>query len=140
MTHRFDRNAHRFGQTSLVVVLLAGFVLNIPSFVAVGALMLALALIAPTWAPQLGLYRVLVRNNILQTAIHDEDPTPHRFAQQVGFGVLAIGTIALAVGNLSVVWAAGLLVATLALINLVTGFCAGCFMYAQIAKFRGGRA
>jgi len=140
MTYRFDRNAQRFGQLSLVVVLLIGYIVNAPAVVLVGAILLASALVAPTWAPQLLLYRTLVRANVLQTAIYDEDPTPHRFAQQVGGSVLAIGTVAWVVGSTSVVWGAVLLVATLALINLITGFCAGCFMYAQIAKLRGGRA
>jgi len=140
MMYRFDRNAQRFGQLSLVVVLLIGFILNMTGIAVVGALMLATALVLPQWAPQLVLYRALVRANMTQTAIYDEDPAPHRFAQQVGFGVLAVGSVAWALGTTAIVWGAVLLVATLALVNLVTGFCAGCFVYAQIAKFRGGQA
>ena len=135
-TFRFDRNALRFGQISLISVLVLGYVLNLPYAIYVGALMLLSALVLPAWAPQLMIYRVFVRNNWTQTAIHDEDPAPHRFAQQMGLGVLVIGTVAAILGSLVIAWAATLVVIALALLNVTTGFCAGCFVYAQIAKLR----
>ena len=82
------------------------------------------------------LYRWFVRNNWTTTAIYDEDPAPHRFAQQMGFGVLVIGTVAAILGSAMIAWAATLVVIALALLNVTTGFCAGCFVYAQIAKLR----
>ena len=54
----------------------------------------------------------------------------------MGLGVLVIGTVASIVGSLTVVWGAALVVIALALLNVTTGFCAGCFVYAQIAKLR----
>lgn len=135
-TFRFDRSALRFGQISLIIVLVTGYILNIPYAIYAGALMLLTALVLPVWAPQLMLYRWFVRNNWAHTAIYDEDPTPHRFAQQMGFGVLVLGTIAAIVGSLTIAWAATLVVIALALLNVTTGFCAGCFVYAQIAKLR----
>ena len=135
-TFRVDRNALRFGQISLIVVLVIGFVLNIPYAIYGGALMLLSALFVPSWAPQLMIYRWFVHNNWANTAIYDEDPAPHRFAQQMGFGVLVIGTVAAILGSLVIAWAATLVVIALALLNVTTGFCAGCFVYAQIAKLR----
>lgn len=135
-TFRFDRNALRFGQISLIVVLVIGFVLNIPYAIYGGALMLLSALFVPSWAPQLMIYRWFVHNNWANTAIYDEDPAPHRFAQQMGLGVLVIGTVAAILGSLVIAWAATLVVIALALLNVTTGFCAGCFVYAQIAKLR----
>jgi len=135
-TFRFDRNALRFGQISLISVLVLGYVFNLPYAIYVGALMLFSALVIPSWAPQLIIYRVFVRNNWTQTVIYDEDPAPHQFAQQMGLGVLVIGTVASIVGSLTVVWGAALVVIALALLNVTTGFCAGCFVYAQIAKLR----
>ena len=133
---RFDRNALRFGQISLISVLVIGYLFNLPYAIYVGALMLLSALVLPAWAPQLVLYRWFVHNNWANTAIHDEDPAPHQFAQQMGLGVLVIGTVASIVGSLTVAWGAALVVIALALLNVTTGFCAGCFVHAQIAKLR----
>ena len=98
--------------------------------------MLGLTLLNPNYAPQLLVYRALIRRKVLTTERVSEDPVPHRFAQQVGFGVLVVGIAATLVGATSVAWGASLLVLTLALINVTTGFCAGCFMHAQIARIR----
>lgn len=135
-TFRFDRSALRFGQISLIIVLVIGYILNIPIAIYVGAYMLLSALILTAWAPQLMLYRWFVHNNWTSSAVYDEDPTPHRFAQQMGFGVLVIGTTAALLGNLGIAWVATLVVIALALLNVTTGFCVGCFVYAQIAKLR----
>lgn len=136
MTYHFDRSALRFGQISLIVVLAVGFVLGIEEFIYVAAFMLGAALVAPQVAPQLLLYRGLVRRGLVRTEIHDEDPTPHRFAQKMGFGVLLIGTIGSIIGLGGLAWGAGIVVMALALVNVTTGFCAGCFVHAQLARLR----
>lgn len=136
MTYHFDRSALRFGQISLIVVLAIGFVLGIDAFIYFGAYMLGAALVAPRFAPQLLLYRALVRRGLVRTEIHDEDPTPHRFAQKMGFGVLLIGTIGSIIGLSGLAWGAGIVVMALALVNVTTGFCAGCFVHAQLARLR----
>ncbi|MEY3990687.1 MAG: hypothetical protein RI985_1768 [Chloroflexota bacterium] len=136
MTYHFDRSALRFGQISLIVVLAAGFVLGIEELIYLGAYMLGAALVAPRVAPQLLLYRALVRRGVVRTEIHDEDPTPHRFAQKMGFGVLLIGAVSSIVGLSGVAWGASIVVMALALVNVTTGFCAGCFVHAQLARLR----
>lgn len=136
MTYHFDRSALRFGQISLIMILAVGFLLNLEAVIVLGAYMLGAALVAPRYAPQLLLYRALVRRGVVRTEIHDEDPTPHRFAQKMGFGVLVIGVISSAIGLSAIAWGAAIMVITLALINVTTGFCAGCFVHAQLARLR----
>ncbi|MBM4413220.1 MAG: DUF4395 domain-containing protein [Chloroflexi bacterium] len=136
MTYQFDRSALRIGQISVIVVLALGFVLDIEAFIYFGAYLLGAALVAPRYAPQLWAYRFLVRQGLVRTEIHDEDPTPHRFAQKMGFGVLVIGVASSVLGLSAVAWGAALMVVTLALINVTTGFCAGCFVHAQLARLR----
>jgi hypothetical protein len=66
-----------------------------------------------------------------------EDSRPPRFANKVGFAFLTAASIAY-VGGLALVGAAlGLIVASLALLAAVTGFCMGCWMYRLAAPFFG---
>ena len=66
-----------------------------------------------------------------------EDSRPPRFANQVGFVVLASATLAYAAGLTGLGAGLGLLVAGLALLAATTGFCAGCEMYRIGARLRG---
>ena len=136
MSNHFDRGALRFGQISLIVVIGIGFVVGNVAFIAFAAFMLGTALFAPTLAPQLQLYKFLVSQRLLQTDIHDEDAKPHRFAQQMGFGMVSGAVVAAVLGLSSVAWIAALVVLVLALVNVTTGFCAGCFIHAQLARMR----
>ena len=58
-----------------------------------------------------------------------EDARPPRFANMVGLGVLASASVAFAAGWDAAGTALGALVAVLALLAAVTGFCAGCTAY-----------
>lgn len=136
MKHHFDRGALRFGQISLITVIALGYIVASPWLVYLACFMLGSALLAPTLAPQLQLYKYLVQRLVVQTDIRDEDAAPHRFAQQMGFGVLLIATGAFVLGLVTVGWIAALMVLALALINVTTGFCAGCFIHAQLARVR----
>ena len=69
-----------------------------------------------------------------------EDSRPPRFANQVGLTVLGSATVAYAIGWTAIGAALGLLVAALALLAAVTGFCAGCQMYRLGARLRGIRS
>ena len=55
----------------------------------------------------------------------------------VGVAVLGSAATAHALGLSTLGWALGLLVAALALLASVTGFCAGCQMYRLGARVRG---
>jgi hypothetical protein len=58
-----------------------------------------------------------------------EDARPPRFANMIGTAVLTAATVAYAVGEDTLGIALGSLVACLALLAAVTGFCAGCTAY-----------
>jgi hypothetical protein len=66
-----------------------------------------------------------------------EDSRPPRFANQVGLTVLVGASGAYLVGAPALGAALGVLVATLALLAAVTGFCAGCWLYRLGARLRG---
>jgi hypothetical protein len=66
-----------------------------------------------------------------------EDSRPPKFANQVGLTVLAAASAAYLVGAPALGAALGLLVAALALLAAVTGFCAGCWVYRMGARLRG---
>jgi hypothetical protein len=66
-----------------------------------------------------------------------EDSRPPRAANVVGFVALTAASIAYAVGATPVGAALGLLVAALALLAAVTGFCTGCEAYKLGCRLRG---
>lgn len=66
-----------------------------------------------------------------------EDARPPRFANQVGLVVLTAASVAHLAGLEAVGWALGLLVAALALLAAVSGFCVGCELYKLGARLRG---
>ena len=68
-----------------------------------------------------------------------EDSRPPRFANMVGLAVLGAASVAYAAGFESAGVALGSLVAALALLAAVTGFCAGCEAYKLGHLLRGRR-
>ena len=68
-----------------------------------------------------------------------EDSRPPKFANQVGFVVLSLATIAHVVGLTVIGNSLGLIVAGLALLAATTGLCVGCEMYRIGAQLRGIR-
>jgi hypothetical protein len=119
---------------------------------------LALVAVATGWWPILGLlaaqlaiglrygrrycvacvaYFELVQPRIGEGPI--EDSRPPRFANQVGLTVLGSATVAYAIGWTALGTALGLLVAVLALLAAITGFCAGCQIYRLGTRVRGIR-
>ena len=137
---RYDENGLRVNQATLIILLVAGFVLNEPLLALFVALVLALgtALGAPGFMP---VYRyVLKPMNIIKPAIVNGDPEPHRFAQGVGAACTLAGALLLFFGKEYIGWGLVWVVIALAGINLFTGFCAGCFLYYWIGRIRGRNA
>ena len=66
-----------------------------------------------------------------------EDARPPRVANMIGLGVLTPASAAYALGWDAVGVALGLLVAALALLAAVTGFCTGCEAYKLGCRLRG---
>jgi hypothetical protein len=134
---RFDRTAVKVNQAAIILLLAMAFVTTLPWLVAVVAVIMALG----TAQPQLALFQrlyhaVLKPAGLLKPDVHVEDAAPHRFAQGMGASVLVVAAVALLAGAELLGWSLALLVAVLAAVNLFFGFCAGCFVYAQLARLR----
>jgi hypothetical protein len=141
--HRlFDRTALRVNQAAIIVLLVVGFVLDQPWLAAFVGAVMALGTATPSLALFQRIYRDVLRpGGLLKPDLHEEDPAPHRFAQGMGAAVLLLGVAALFAGLPAIGWGLALLVAALAAVNLVFGFCAGCFVYFLlgflVARMRG---
>jgi len=127
--HRVDHTALKVNQATIIVVLLAGFVANLPWLVAV----VALVMLAGTVIGRPGfffIYTGLLRPmGIVKPDVLADNPEPHRFAQGFGGVVAALSAIALFLGSGVLGWALTWIVAALAALNLFVGFCAGCAVY-----------
>ncbi|MGZ3601833.1 MAG: DUF4395 domain-containing protein, partial [Ktedonobacterales bacterium] len=97
---------------------------------------LAISALVPSVSPFRLLYRrVVVPLGLLKPRIVEDDPAPHRFAQGVGAVFLIAATaVLLLTGATAVGWGLDLIVFVLAGINLMVGFCAGCFVYYQLGR------
>lgn len=136
MATKVDHNAIKFNQVSLTVVAGAAFLANLPWLVGVLALIMA----AGTAWPQVGLFRLLYQRvalplGVVKSNLVDDEPAPHRFSQGLGAAFLVLSWIALTVPSSIVGWVLDLLVAVLAMVNVVFNFCAGCFIYYQLRRF-----
>lgn len=136
MVAKVDHNAIKFNQVSIAVVSTAAFLLDLPLLAGLLAVVLAVGTARPSW----GLFRILYQRialpmRWLRPHVLDDDPAPHRFAQGVGAAFLAAGWVALAAHAGTAGWALVVLVAVLAVVNVVFDFCAGCFVYYQLRRF-----
>lgn len=133
-----DRTALRVNQASIVLLLTLGFLFNQLWLVAFVAAVMALGTALPALELFKRVYRDALRPaGLLKPDVHAEDPTPHRFAQGMGAAVLLIALLAFLAGAPVVGWGLTLLVIALAAVNLVFGFCAGCFVFFQLQRLRG---
>lgn len=140
---RVDRTALKFNQLSIVALLLAGFVLNWPALVVLVCAAMLLGTAVPAYGPfRLFYQRVLLSAGIARlmagvaprAEIVDDDPAPHRFAMGMGAGCLVVAVLLFVSGISTGGWAVSWLVTLLAAVNLVFGFCAGCFVYFQLGR------
>lgn len=134
-----DPRGPRFNQAMVTLLLLVGFVLDVPALVpVVGVVLLAGAALGPRWGPFLRLYSELIRPRLAPPA-EVEDPRPPRFAAAVGVAFLAASTVAFLLDNAVVGWTLALVVAVLAGLAAATGVCVGCEIWLFIARRRGTR-
>lgn len=133
-----DPRQPRLGQAVTGAALLAGFVLDWPPVIPViGTILAAASLVGP----RANLYAYLFRALPLGPPRALEETAPPRFANTLGFIVLALATIArYGFDATTVAWSLGLLVAGLALLSAVTGLCVGCELYVISRRLlTGGR-
>lgn len=133
---RVDHNAIKFSQVSLTVLALAAFVTDAVWLIGVLAAVMAISTAVPAW----GVFRLVYRyaalpSGLLRPNVLDDDPAPHRFAQGVGAGFLGAAWISLAAGAGALGWTLTLIVAALAMLNVLLNFCAGCFVYFQLRRY-----
>jgi ABC-type uncharacterized transport system permease subunit len=128
-----DPNVLRFNQISLVTLIVIAALTNTPALVAI----LGAILLAGSFNPKLALFKNLYSSLVrpaLRLAVNrvPDDPRAHNFAQTLGGIFLIVATLAFLVGSNLVGWTLAALVASLALVNLTTQFCVGCFLYFQL--------
>jgi hypothetical protein len=135
-----DRSALRVNQAFIVGLLALAFVLGQPWLAAFVALVMAIGTAAPRAALFQRLYLDGLRPaGLVKPDLRAEAAAPHRFAQGLGAGVLGAGVLALFAGPPALGWSLAIVVIVLAAVNLIFGFCAGCFVYFQLQRLRGRR-
>lgn len=132
-----DKTAIKINQFFVILFSLAAFLMESTNTV----LILGCIMLIGAFFPQIALFQQIYHKIIkplgmIKPELVEETPNPHQFAQAMGGSVLIISGLFILLFELTFIgWALILLVATLALINLVLGFCAGCFIYFQFSKF-----
>jgi hypothetical protein len=132
---KVDHAALKINQAFIILFLLLAFVLDSWLLVAfVGAVMLL-----GTLVPRLSLFKQLYQHvlrpaGLVQPHVLDDNPEPHRFAQGFGSVVLLLATVALWLQVSLLGWLLAGVVILLAALNLLLGFCAGCFLYYQLSR------
>lgn len=134
-TGRVDHTALKVNQSFIIGLLVLAFLFYEFWLVAfVGLVML----VGTIW-PQAGLFKRVYSDflkpaGLLKPDPRPDTPAPHLFAQGVGALVLLLAIVSFAAGAEIVGWLLSALVIVLAAINLFVGFCAGCFIYFQLAR------
>jgi hypothetical protein len=131
-----DRRAPRANQLVIGILALVAFLTGWWPILGLLALQLVVGItLGRRWCLACVAYFEVVQPRIGEGPL--EDSRSPRFANMMGAGVLTAATVAIAAGYDTLGWALGLLVAALALLAAVTGFCTGCEIYRLSARVRG---
>jgi len=132
-----DHSVIRTSQATLILLVLAGFVLNTWVLVALASIALAISAIEPKDSPFRLLYsKVLQPSGLIRPDVKVDNPEPHRFSQAIGATVTALAVVALLLNVPILGWALAWLVVILAGLNLFAGICVGCMMYYQLSRLK----
>jgi Domain of unknown function (DUF4395) len=138
-TDVIDARAPRFNQAAVGLVSLVALLTGWWPLLALLALQLALGLrFGRRWCLPCVAYFQLVQPRIGEGRV--EDARPPRFANMVGVVFLTGASLAYLAGVPVLGAVLGGMVAALALLSAVTGFCTGCEAYKLLARLRGVRA
>jgi hypothetical protein len=125
-----DPRGHRFGAAFSVVLLVLAFVIGQPVIVAAVGAFLGVSAWFGTRYSILGRPWPYVRRLLrIGPPSELEVEWPPRFAQAIGFLVLAVATILFLVGLTSLAWLFTGAVAALQTVLAATGYCLGCRLY-----------
>jgi hypothetical protein len=131
-----DARAPRFNQAAIGTLALVAVVTGWWPLLGLLALQFALGLtLGRRWCLPCLAYFELVQPRVGEGEL--EDARAPRFANMIGFGVLTAATVAHAAGLPTLGTVLAVLVAALALLAAVTGFCTGCEIYRLGARLRG---
>lgn len=133
-----DARAPRFNQATIGTLSLLAVLTGVWPILVLLAAQLAIGLtLGRRWCLTCVAYFKFVQPRLGEGPI--EDSRPPRFANQVGLVVLTAASAAYLLGASAVGAVLGLLVAALALLAAVTGFCTGCWIYRLASRLRGIR-
>jgi len=131
-----DARAPRFNQAAVGTLALLAVVTGWWPLLGLLALQFALGLaLGRRWCLPCLAYFELVQPRVGEGEL--EDARAPRFANMIGFGVLTAATVAHAAGFPTLGTVLAVLVAVLALLAAVSGFCTGCEIYRLGARLRG---
>jgi hypothetical protein len=134
-----DARAPRFNQATIGIISLVAVLTGLWPLLALLAAQLAVGLrFGRRWCVACVAYFELIQPRFGEGPI--EDSRPPRFSNFIGLVVLSSASIAYLAGAPLIGAALGLLVAALALLAAITGFCTGCWIYRLGARLRGVRA
>jgi len=133
-----DARAPRFNQAVIGLLAALALATGFWPILALPALQLTLTLaFGRRWCLACRFYFAFVQPRFGEGPL--EDSRPPRFANQLGSVCLWVATVAHALGVHRVGDGLAILVAALALLAAVTGFCTGCAAYRVAARLRGVR-
>ena len=135
-TQVIDARAPRVNQAVVGVVSLFAVLTGWWVLLALLALQLALGLVlGRRWCLACVFYYEVLQPRFGEGPL--EDSRPPRFANVIGFGFLTAASVAYVVGWTTVGAVLGGIVAALALLAAVTGFCTGCNVYKLVCALTG---
>lgn len=129
-----DHNAIKANQYIIIALALASFILGLPHIALLTAAILGLGTIRgrPGF---LFVYNLALKPlGLMKPDPVEDNAAPHRFAQGFGAIVLLSAALLAIAGAQFVGWSLLWLVIFLAALNAFAGYCAGCFLYYQLAR------
>jgi hypothetical protein len=129
---QFDTNILRFNQISIVSLIALAFALQFAPIVFFVAAVMIFGTLEPRLALFKQLYVSLIRPTLkIAPKLEQDDPRPHNFAQGLGGVFMLVSSLLFLLGANFAAWSVAIMVLALALLNLTTGICVGCFLYFQ---------
>ena len=131
-----DHAALRTNQALIICTLLAAFIFDSALVVALVAMLMLGGAVLGTQAFRWVYVGILRPLRVVRPDPIPDHPAPHRFAQGLGGFFLVLAVLALAFDTTLLGWGLTWLVIALAGVNLFLGFCAGCFVYYWLVRWR----
>jgi len=133
---KVDHSAIKTNQATIILLLLLAFIINYYPLVAFIALVMTIGTIIGKPGFAFLYFKILKPLKWLKPEVVQDNPEPHRFAQDFGATVLIFSSLSLALGNITLGWGLAWLVIFLAGLNLFAGFCAGCAVYYWLNRIK----